>query len=111
MITVKRILLVLFIIFGCLVSIKAKERKEIKGILITASCDTLHGYLKKISERKQCKTIVFREVSELEFQEYGPLVVEAFPRGATEYVHQPPRPFFYRAVFPAYQPRIPPSPH
>lgn len=78
MITVKRILLVLFIIFGCLVSSKARERKEIKGILITASCDTIPGYLKKISDRKQCKTIVFREVSEFEFQEYDPLFVEAF---------------------------------
>lgn len=74
----KRILLVLFIIFGCLVSVKARDRKEIKGVLITASYDTIHGYLKKISDKRQCKTIVFREVSEPEFQEYDPLIVEAF---------------------------------
>jgi hypothetical protein len=78
MITVKRILLVLFIIFGCLVSIKAKDRKEIKGVLITASCDTLHGYLKKTSEKKQFETILFRRISEFEYEEYCPLFIEAF---------------------------------
>jgi len=78
MITVKRILLILFIIFGCIVSVKARERKEIKGVLITASCDTLHGYLKKISDKKQFETILFRKVSDPEFQEYDPLFVEAF---------------------------------
>ena len=78
MITVKRILLVLFIIFGCLVSIKARDRKEIKGVLITASCDTLHGYLKKTSEKKQFETILFRRVSEFEYREYCPLFIEAF---------------------------------
>ena len=78
MITVKRILLLLFIIFGCLVSVKGRERKEIKGVLITASCDTLHGYLKKISNKKQRKTIVFRQASDLEYKEYDPLIVEAF---------------------------------
>ena len=78
MITVKRILLILFIIFGCFVSIKARDRKEIKGVLITASCDTLHGYLKKTSERKLFETIAFRKVSEFEYKEYDPLFVEAF---------------------------------
>jgi len=78
MITVKRILLILFIIFGCFVSVKAKERKEVKGALITASCDTLHGYLKKTSEKKQFETILFRKVSEFEYEEYDPLFVEAF---------------------------------
>ena len=78
MITVKRILLVLFIIFGFLVSVKAKDRKEIKGVLITASCDTIHGYLKKTSEKKQFKSIQFRKVSEFEYEEYCPLFVEAF---------------------------------
>lgn len=78
MITVKRILLILFIIFGCLVSVKAKEKKEIKGVLITASCDTLHGYLKKTSEKRQFETILFRKISEFEFEEYDPIFVEAF---------------------------------
>ncbi len=78
MITVKRILLILFIIFGCLVSIKARERKEIKGVLITASCDTLHGYLKKTSEKKQFESIIFRKISEFEYKEYCPLFIEAF---------------------------------
>ena len=78
MITVKRILLILFIIFGCLVSIKARDRKEIKGVLITASCDTLHGYLKKTSEKRQFETIQFRMMSEFEYKEYCPLFIEAF---------------------------------
>ena len=78
MITVKRILLVLFIIFGCLVSIRAKDRKEIKGVLITASCDTLYGYLKKTSEKKQFESIQFRQVSEFEYKEYCPIFIEAF---------------------------------
>jgi hypothetical protein len=78
MITVKRILLILFIIFGALVSVKAKDRKEIKGVLITASCDTLHGYLKKTSGKKLSESIQFRKVSEFEYEEYGPLFVEAF---------------------------------
>jgi len=78
MITVKRILLILIIIFGCLASVKARDRKEIKGVLITASCDTLHGYLKKTSEKKQFETIQFRKVSEFEYEEYCPLFVEAF---------------------------------
>ncbi len=78
MITVKRILLVLFIIFGCLVSVKAKDRKEIKGVLITASCDTIHGYLKKTSEKKQFESILFRKISEFEYKEYCPLFIEAF---------------------------------
>ena len=78
MITVKRILLILFIIFGCLVSIKARDRKEIKGVLITASCDTLHGYLKKTSEKKQFESIMFRKISEFEYKEYCPLFIEAF---------------------------------
>ncbi|MGD9327806.1 MAG: hypothetical protein PVH48_02500 [Cyclobacteriaceae bacterium] len=74
----KRILLILFIIFGCLVSIKARDRKEIKGVLITASCDTLHGYLKKTSEKRQFETIQFRKMSEFEYEEYCPLFIEAF---------------------------------
>lgn len=78
MITVKRILLILFIIFGALVSVKAKDRKEIKGVLITASCDTLYGYLKKTSGKKLSESIQFRKVSEFEYKEYGPLFVEAF---------------------------------
>jgi len=61
MITMSRILTIIFIIISVFVSSgEAGEKKEIEGILITASCDTIHGYIKKTSEKKLFKNIRFK---------------------------------------------------
>jgi hypothetical protein len=74
-----RILTIIFIIISVFVSTgEAGDKKEIEGILITASCDTIHGYIKKTSEKKLFKNIRFRSVNDTEYKVYRPEHIEEF---------------------------------
>ena len=79
MITMSRILTIIFIIISVIVtSGEAGDRKEIKGILITASCDTLEGFIKKTSDKKLFKSIRFRSATDDEYSVYRPEHIEEF---------------------------------
>ena len=74
-----RILTIIFIIISVFVtSGEAGGRKEIEGILITAACDTIHGYIKKTSEKKLFKNIRFRSTKDKEYKVYRPEHIEEF---------------------------------
>jgi len=74
-----RILTIIFIIISVFVtSGEAGGRKEIEGILITAACDTIHGYIKKTSEKKLFRNIRFRPVTDKEYKVYRPEHIEEF---------------------------------
>lgn len=46
-------------------------------MLITASYDTLHGYIKKSAEKRLYTSILFRQEGESAYKEYDPLRLEA----------------------------------
>ena len=77
--TVKRILLLIFILLGgALFSTYAGSKGEIKGMLITASYDTLNGYIKKVPDKKLFISLKFRTSPENAYTDYRPEQVEAF---------------------------------
>lgn len=79
MATVNRILLIIILTFtGFANPVQAGHGKEIRGILITTALDTLHGFIKKIPEKKSITQLKFRSHSDVEFVELLPEQVEAF---------------------------------
>jgi hypothetical protein len=74
-----RILTIIFIIISVFVtSGEAGGKKEIEGILITASCDTIHGFIRKTSVKKLFKNIRFRPSDSKEYKVYRPEHIEEF---------------------------------
>ena len=79
MITVNRILLFIFIVtVGSISHVRAGNRGEVEGVLITASFDTLRGYMKKVPEKKLFSALKFRTSQENDYSEYQPEEIEAF---------------------------------
>ena len=79
MITVKHILLLICIVFvGTHFSVHAKHRNEIKGVLVTASYDTLKGFIKKVPEKRLFENIKFRNSQDCDYVVYSPVQIEAF---------------------------------
>jgi hypothetical protein len=79
MTTVKRILLFICIfLFGTISYVKAGNKKEIKGVLITVTYDTLEGFIKKTPDKKLFKSIKFRLNSDNEYVTLKPEQIEAF---------------------------------
>jgi hypothetical protein len=79
MITVKRILLIgLLVLIGFQDFIHAKNKKEIRGKLITVTYDTIEGYIKKIPDKHLNTHIQFRSMFDSEFVDLYPEQVEAF---------------------------------
>jgi hypothetical protein len=70
--------IIFFIISGIVTSGEAGDGKEIEGILITASCDTLKGFIKKTPEKRLFKYIKFRSTTEQEYKTYRPEHIEEF---------------------------------
>ena len=79
MTTVKRVLLFICIfLFGTISYVKAGNKKEIKGVLITVTYDTLEGFIKKTPDKKLFKSIKFRLNSDNEYVTLKPEQIEAF---------------------------------
>jgi hypothetical protein len=77
--SMKRILLFIFILIGGLIfSAYAGNGGEIKGMLVTASYDTLNGFIKKVPDKKLFMSLKFRTSLENEYRDYRPEQIEAF---------------------------------
>jgi hypothetical protein len=79
MIAVKRILLIILLIYvGSINLAEGRCTREIRGKLITATYDTLDGFIKKVSDRKSLSHIEFRSLSDMYYVDMYPEQMEAF---------------------------------
>lgn len=69
---------VLMLIAWAALPLIANQGKEIRGILVTVTYDTLEGFLKRVPEKKLYENIKFRQTAETDYAIYRPEQIEAF---------------------------------